>query len=213
VIVLFYFAKMKVLIFASLIALVAAAGANAAAVKGQRILKKSAQKKKKGNKGCSKEACVSTFQGFKTEIGKDKSSAEINICPGATITFEEDLYVYSDTTDTIQDPFDLKLLCCDCNCVLDTAGYVLWFGKPYVITDDANWNPFGELLSAMKLTMRGIKVMSSVPLSTFSFMVYLPENSYYQEVVGGCPNTIDLASIPIPFYGYGASPSVRSWRT
>jgi len=178
---------MKVLIFASLIALVAAAGANAAAVKGQRILKKSAQKKKKGNKGCSKEACVSTFQEFKTEIGKDKSSAEINICPGATITFDEDLFVYSDTTITPQVPFDLKLLCCDCNCVLDTAGYFFGFGNTF------------EPLSAMKLTMSGIKLQSSVV--TFAFFVYLQENSYYQEVAGGCPNTIDLASLTEPFYG------------
>jgi len=179
---------MKVLIFASLIALVAAAGANAAAVKGQRILKGSAHKKMKGNKGCKREACVSSFQEFKAELGQDKSSAEINICPGATITFEQNLFVYSDTTTTTQVPFDLKLLCCDCNCVLDTADYLLGFGSTF------------QPISAMKLTIRGIKLTSSIP-SVF-FMTYLQENSYYQDVEGECSNTIDLASIAFPFFGW-----------
>mmetsp|Transcript_18213 Transcript_18213/g.25908 ORF Transcript_18213/g.25908 Transcript_18213/m.25908 type:complete len:82 (+) Transcript_18213:40-285(+) len=54
-------------------------------------------------------------------IGQDRSSAEIYICAGTTISFDKPLYMYSNSVLPPQPPFDLKLLCCDCNCVLDAA--------------------------------------------------------------------------------------------
>lgn len=163
--------------------------------KEPRTLKKKSSKND-GN-SCALESCVRNFREFEAALGKDRSSAEIYICAGATIKFDHILTVYSITTTTTQPPFDLKLLCCDCNCVLDAKDAT--GAEVFAIAFD-NDNYIGPL-SGMKLTMSGITLQNAPFWSDgFAFFFYLQEDSVYQEI-GECSDTIDLSGMIHPFLG------------
>lgn len=141
------------------------------------------------NSFCAAEKCVGNFKEFAAALGQDKQSAEIYICPGATIIIEETLYVYS-TKKGIQPPFELQILCCDCNCVVDASGAILFESNDHAAR------------SGMKLTMNGIK-LKNAPFGGTNVFVYLSENSEYNEV-GSCPNSFDLSKMAGPFVGVEA---------
>ena len=175
-------------------------GYNDAKVRHRNLKKKIS---KKDNDPCAAGTCVRNFAEFEAALGKKKSSADIYICAGETISFEKTLYIYSEAIKP-QNPFALQLLCCDCNCVLDASGVndpfadsAFWFG--------AKDQPF-PTLSSMKLTMNGITVQNAPQAR--SFFSYLKENSEYEEV-GSCPNTVDLSTVRSPFFGYGESTAVE----
>ena len=143
---------------------------------------------------CAQGNCVSNFQEFQDALGQDKSSAEINICAGTTINFSKPLYIYSNSIGPPQPPFDLKLLCCDCNCVLNAVGASG--------TENYNAITFGNeqvgLVSGMKLDMNGIRLEHAPDDGGFFF--YIRDESIYKRV-GSCPNSFDLSTIKIPFTG------------
>ena len=163
--------------------------------KEYRTLKKKSSKH--DGSSCAAEKCVKNFREFEEALGKDKLSAEIYICAGATIKFDHILTVYSTTTTTTQPPFDLKLLCCDCNCVLDAKDAT--GVEVFAIAFD-NDNYIGPL-SGMKLTMSGITLQNAPSWSGgFAFFIYLQEGSFYQEI-GECSDTIDLSGMIHPLLG------------
>ena len=104
--------------------------------------------------------------------------------------------MYSNSVLPPQPPFDLKLLCCDCNCVLDAAGASG--------TDNYNAITFGSkeqgLVSGMKLSMSGIRLEHAPNNDEGGYFFYIRDQSIYKRV-GRCPSSFDLSTVKTPVTG------------